>query len=130
MEPLSEPHTDFVTTADEAIAFVDDVAYPNVGVALDGYHLASEAGAPDAAIRRTGDRLAHFHADNTDGRGPGRGTVEYEPIAETLDAIGYDGFISLEVHADIFRTADDPRELDPDDIAREAIEFLEAVFEA
>ncbi|WP_276259104.1 sugar phosphate isomerase/epimerase family protein [Haloglomus litoreum] len=128
MEPLSPPHTDFVTTADEAIAFAEAVDHPNVGVCLDGYHLAAEADPIPDVLRRAAPHLAHFHADNTEGRGPRHGTVDYGPIVETLRAVDYEGYVSLEVHADIL--GDEPFTLDTDEIARDSIAFLRETFGA
>jgi sugar phosphate isomerase/epimerase len=126
MEPLSAPHTDFVTTTDEAVAFAEAVDHPNVGVCLDGYHLASEDEPIPDLLRRAAPHLAHFHADNTEGRGPRHGTVDYGPIVETLRAVGYDGYASLEIHADILSSG--PFEGDTDEIARDSIAFLRSVF--
>lgn len=126
MEPLSEPHTDFVTTTDEAIAFATAVDHPNVGVCLDGYHLAGEDEPIPDLLRRAAPHLAHFHADNTEGRGPRHGTVDYGPVVETLRAIDYDGYASLEIHADILSAG--PFEGDTDEIARDSIAFLRSAF--
>jgi sugar phosphate isomerase/epimerase len=128
MEPLSPPHTDFVTTTDEAVAFVEAVDHPNVGVCLDGYHLAAEAEPIPDLLRRAAPHLAHVHADNTEGRGPRHGSVDYAPVAETLRAVDYDGHLSLEIHADIL--GDEPFTDDPDAIARDTIDFLRETFGA
>lgn len=127
MEPLSPPHTDFVTTADEAIAFAEAVDHPNVGVCLDGYHLAAETDPAPEVIRRAAPQLAHFHADNTEGRGPRHGTVDYGPIVEALRAIDYEGYVSLEVHADILGVGE-ASTVDTDEVARDSIAFLRETF--
>lgn len=126
MEPLSRPHTDFVTTTDEAIRFVESVDHPNVGVCLDGYHLAEETDPIPQVLRRAAPHLAHFHADNTEGRGPKHGTTDYGPIVETLRAVGYKGYVSLEIHADIL--GGEPFTLDTDEIASDSIAFLRETF--
>lgn len=125
MEPLSPPHTDFITTAADAVAFVDAIDHPNVRVVLDTFHLASETDPPAKVIERTAPYLSHVHADNTSGLGPATGTVDLEPIAAALDRIGYDGYVSVELHADVLGEG---VEGDPPTIAAESIDFLRATF--
>lgn len=129
MEPLSPKYTDFVTSADEGLAFVEAVDHPNVGLSLDGFHLAAESEPAADILRRDGHELHHFHADNTAGRGPRHGDLEYGPVVEALQDIAYDGYVSIELHADILPLPGDNVEFDPDRVASDSIEFLREVFD-
>lgn len=130
MEPLSPQYTDFVTSAEEGAAFVDAVDHPNVGLSLDGFHLAVESDPAADVLRQYGGELRHFHADNTAGRGPRHGDLDYGPVVEALGDIKYDGYVSIELHADILPLPDSAGEFDPDKVAADSITFLEEVFDA
>lgn len=125
MEPLSTEYTDFITTAAEAVAFVAAIDHPNVKIVLDAFHLANEAAPPAAIIEQTAPYLAHFHADNTEGLGPGVGRIDFAAIAAALNGIGYDGYVSIELHADVLGEGIDGS---PADIAAESRAFLDRVF--
>lgn len=125
MEPLSPAYTNFVTTTAEAIEFAEDVGHPNVGVALDGFHLSRESRPVTECIRDASQQLKHFHSDGDTGRGAAEGSLEYVPIVSALKDIGYDGYLSLEIHEFIFEGEDTA--LDPVDTARSSIDYLQSV---
>jgi sugar phosphate isomerase/epimerase len=125
MEPISPAYTNFVTTTIEAIEFAEDVSHPNVGVALDGFHLARESRPATECIHDASGHLEHFHSDGDTGKGAAEGTLEYGPIVGALDDIGYNGYLSLEIHELIFEGEDST--LDPVDTARSSIDYLRSV---
>ncbi len=87
-----------------------------VVVCLDTSH-ATLAGNWDRFIAIAGDRVAHVHANDHRGQfddhlPPGDGLIDWPHIASTLRAIGYTGWVMLEVkcaahasHADHFARA-------------------------
>ena len=97
VEPLPpELGTDFVTSAAEAAALVDEVSSPGFGLHLDSGSLHLTGEDPLAAIR---PGLRHFHASEV-GFGPlGTTGVDHERCAEALRGAGYDGVVSIEVLA-------------------------------
>ena len=97
-EPLSEDQTNFVNRAADALTLVDKIDHPNFGTMLDGYSLTWEEDDVDTLIHACGKRLCHFHADDETKHGPGRGNVDFKQIAQSLAAIGYDGWMSIEAH--------------------------------
>lgn len=125
MEPISAPYSNFITTAGEAIEFVEAVDHPNVGVALDGFHLAREDRPPAECIRDAGEYLAHLHSDGDTGRGAAAGSLDYAPILDALSGIGYDGYLSLEIHELIFDEVSGS--IDPAAIAEESLAYLRSL---
>lgn len=100
IEPLTWK-TDVLTTTDQATALVQAIDHPNVRMMVDGYHLLAETDSPDdipAVIRRCGPLIGHVHADDASLRGPGGGDLDWEPILGALGEIGYDGYVSVELH--------------------------------
>ena len=83
----------------------------HLGIALAPYHLPQDAALIGGLIRALGERLTHFYAwQHGDGcmkklpkeqellQMPGRGPLEFAPIAGALKSIGYTGWTSVFMH--------------------------------
>lgn len=114
VEALPHPETDFITTTEEAVRFVEEVNHPFVRLHLDVKSMCAE-GDPSQIIRRYGGYAASFHANDANRRGPGFGEVDFGPIFEALKSVGYEGWISVEVF---------DYSPDPETIARESLRYL------
>ncbi len=97
-EPLTPKETDFVNTCAEACALIDRVGHPNLRLHQDvKAMLGGESDDLPTLIARYADRVAHFHANDSNLLGPGMGETDFAPIFEALLRSGYDGFVSVEV---------------------------------
>jgi D-psicose/D-tagatose/L-ribulose 3-epimerase len=85
-----------LNTLDQAIRFVDEVGHSNCGIHLDTFHQHIEEKDPAAEIRRAGSRVAHVHISENDRGVPGTGAVAWDATFAALDAIGYDGWLTVE----------------------------------
>jgi sugar phosphate isomerase/epimerase len=119
MEPLGPAETNFLNTAKEAIRFLDLVAHPACRLLLDVKAMSTEATPIPQIILQGKSRLAHFHANDPNLRGPGFGKMQFEPIAQALREAAYDGFVSVEV----FDYTPDAQT-----IARQSIAYLRKCF--
>lgn len=97
VEPITRFETYLLNRAEQAIAMVEDVDLPNVGVCLDTYHMNQEEQDPLAAIRAVGSRMVDFHVADSNRRPPGQGAIDWESILRGLEEIGYDGHLTAEV---------------------------------
>ncbi|HZQ65439.1 MAG TPA: sugar phosphate isomerase/epimerase [Gaiellaceae bacterium] len=97
VEPITRFETYLLNRADQALAMVEDVDLPNVGVCLDTYHMNQEEEDPLSAIRAVGSRMADFHVADSNRRPPGQGSIDWESVIRALDEIGYDGHLTAEV---------------------------------
>jgi sugar phosphate isomerase/epimerase len=97
MEPLGPSETDFLTTAAETRAFIERLGSPHVRLHLDCKAMACEATPIPQLIRENRDYLVHFHANDPNRQGPGFGTLDFVPIFQALDEIGYRDWVSVEV---------------------------------
>ncbi|MDH7600688.1 MAG: sugar phosphate isomerase/epimerase family protein [Armatimonadota bacterium] len=120
LEPLAPEETNFINTADEAAAMIEQVASENFRLLLDVKAMSSESTPIPEIIRKHGSLLRHFHANDANKRGPGFGSTDFRPIAAALKSIGYSGWISVEV----FDFSPDPIT-----IANQSIAYLKGVFE-
>lgn len=95
VEPLNRRESNILNTIAEALALVERVAHPHVGVLADFYHL-DEEGEPFEHIAQAGERLFHVHVADTGRLYPGSGSYDYPSFYAALQGAGYDRRISIE----------------------------------
>jgi len=120
LEPLSYRLTDFITKASEAVRMVEEINHPNFKMMLDVRSASDDEMPIPELIRRSANYLAHFHANDDNGRGPGAGNADYEGISVALKEIGYKGYLSVEVF---------DFQPDPETIAIESLNTLRKYFD-
>jgi D-psicose/D-tagatose/L-ribulose 3-epimerase len=96
LEPLNRFETDIANTTRHGLDLVEAVGSPALGVMLDTFHMNMEDPDLADAIRRAGDRLVHFQANENHRGFVGSGHVDWPGVARALAAIGYRGPITLE----------------------------------
>ena len=117
VEPLGPAEGNFLLTADAGARLVEMVGSPHCRLHLDCKAMSSEATPIPDIIRRHAAMLVHFHANDPNRLGPGFGELDFVPIFETLGAIDYRGWVSVEVF-----------DYSPgvERLARESIEYMQA----
>lgn len=121
-----------INTAKEALAYVEAVDSPNIGILLDTYHMNIEEDSIPAAIHLAGDRLVNFHTGDNNRRCPGRGHINFDEIFQALADIHYTGRIVSEpfvakggeVGKDIFVWRDLEEDMSPEYRDKEAAYLL------
>jgi len=119
IEPLSYRLTNFVCKASEALKMVEEIDHPNFKMMLDVRSATDDEKPIPDLIRDSAPHLAHFHANDDNGKAPGTGNADYKSISDTLREIGYHGYLSVEVFD--FKP-------DPKTIARESLKTLQRYF--
>jgi sugar phosphate isomerase/epimerase len=98
IEPLAPNDTNFLNTIDQANDLIAHVDHPNFKLHLDVKAQSSDPGGSVVElIARHARDAGHFHAQDTNLRGPGMGEVDFGPILGALVASGYDRWVSVEV---------------------------------
>ncbi len=119
LEPLAPAETNFMTTAEEAIAFTQRLGSPNFKIILDVKAMCGETKPIPQIIRESWPHFRHFHANDRNLKGPGFGEIDFKPIAAALQQAGYDGYVSVEV----FNFDEGPEV-----IASRSLEYLKQAF--
>ncbi|MBI1244068.1 MAG: TIM barrel protein [Alphaproteobacteria bacterium] len=96
VEPLNRFETDVCNTARHAIEIVDRVGAGSVGVMLDTFHMNMEEFDIADAIRKTGNRLVHFQANENNRGFVGSGHIDWASVARAIRDVDYSGPIVLE----------------------------------
>lgn len=133
LEVVNRYESNLLNTATQAMAFIDDVAEPNVLVHLDTYHMNIEENGYAEPVRVCGDRLGYVHIGESNRGYLGTGTIDFPSFFDALVTAGYAGPITFEsfssavVHPDLSRTLCVWRNLWDDgmDLAVHAREYLE-----
>ncbi len=97
VEPLGPEEGDFLRTAALGAELCGMVDSAQCRLHLDVKAMSSESIPIPFIIRQHANMLEHFHANDANKRGPGMGEIDFVPIFQTLQEIGYDGWVSVEV---------------------------------
>jgi sugar phosphate isomerase/epimerase len=118
-----------INRLEQSLALVTDVGLPNVGCMGDTYHMNIEEIDIAAAYRSVGDKLFYVHFADSNRAAPGRGHIDFKPIAQALVDMNYTGYVSMELlppFADPFSGARVEAFYDP--YSKESIDYLKRLF--
>jgi len=96
LEPLNRYETDLIHTVRDGLDLVERVGAGNLGLLLDTFHMNIEEPSITQSIRDCGDCLFHFHVADSNRWYPGAGHIDFASIFDTLQSVGYDGYVSGE----------------------------------
>jgi D-psicose/D-tagatose/L-ribulose 3-epimerase len=96
VEYLNRFETYFLTCAADTARFVAEVNHPSCRMMYDTFHANIEEKLIPTAIRAAAPHLAHVHISENDRSTPGTGHVHWRETFDTLDEIGYDGWMVVE----------------------------------
>jgi sugar phosphate isomerase/epimerase len=114
LEPINKAEASFIHSTQEGSALVRLVNRPNFGLMLDTYHMFLEDVDLIRSLYEAAPYCWYLHFSDSNRRWPGSASIHFDQIIETLNSIGYDGFIGTEIQA----------WPDPDTAARCSIEYL------
>lgn len=134
VEPLNRFESSFMSKTREALALVEVVGHPAMGVNLDSFHINIEEKHFGETIENVGEHLFHFHACENDRGTPGTGHMPWPEIAGALKKIGYDRNLVIESFTSEIEPiasaggAWHPFAPDMDEMAIEGLAFLKDLF--
>ncbi len=96
LEPLNRYESQLVNTVADALDMVERVGAENLGLLADTFHSNIEETSISQSFRAAGDRLFHVHLADSNRRLPGEGHINFTPIWDTLDRIGYRNSLVVE----------------------------------
>ncbi len=98
LEPLAPSETNFLNTCDQANALLAKLNHPRFRLHMDVKAQSGEVGETvPALIEEHAGKARHFHAQDTNLKGPGMGSVDFGPIMKALIHSGYRHWVSVEV---------------------------------
>ncbi|MEN3203790.1 MAG: 5-keto-L-gluconate epimerase [Atribacterota bacterium] len=97
IEPLNRYELNFLNTLEETATFLSSLGMPNIGILADSFHMNIEEKDFRESLLKVKDLLWHFHVADSNRWAPGFGHLDFGVIFETLQEIGYQGFVSAEI---------------------------------
>lgn len=99
LEPLNRYETDIIFTVEDALAFIQELDQPAIGLLIDTYHLNIEESSWTKPFRRAmrAGKLWHVHLGDNNRLPPGKGLIDFHAIVTTLREIGYMNYLSAEL---------------------------------
>lgn len=95
-EPLNRYETNLLTTVADGAEFLKTLQTDNVRLLADLFHMNIEEADLAAAIRSGAGAIGHVHFVDSNRQATGRGHMDFGPIAQALQDINYDGYLSAE----------------------------------
>jgi sugar phosphate isomerase/epimerase len=108
-----------IETADQFLELMQHIDSPAVGLNFDVGHAYCVGDDPASTIPRVAKYIRHFHLEDIAATRvhhhlvPGEGAIDFAATFRAIRAIGYDGWVTIELY---------PYVDDPDDAARTALE--------
>jgi len=97
LEPINRYETNFVNTAAQGLAVLDEIAHPSMKLLLDTFHMNIEEPSLEEAVLAAGDRLGYVHVADSNRRAPGQGHTDFAGLVSALDKIAYEGMLVAEI---------------------------------
>jgi sugar phosphate isomerase/epimerase len=97
LEPINVHQANYIHTTQDGIAMVKQVNHYNFGLMLDLYHMNIEDVNIYDSIRDAKQVVKFVHFTDNNRKWPGSAHLNFEKIVSTLNEIGYDGYVSLEI---------------------------------
>ena len=110
-----------IETVDQFLEFVQHFDSPALGMNFDIGHAYCVKDDPAATIPRVAKHIRHFHLEDIAATRvhhhlvPGDGAIDFAATLRAINAIGYQGWVTVELY---------PYVEDPDDAARRALEYV------
>lgn len=114
--------SNLIESADDALWLKNAVDAPNVGVMFDTFHVYYRNEVASDYAHQMGKDLKYVHLADTDRLPPGQGRGDFIGLIDALKAIGYDGFLSMEIGFN-------RRDVEPDKIARDAYDYIKPLLD-
>ncbi len=123
-----------INTAEEAVAYVQQVDSPNAKILLDTFHMNIEEDTISAAVATAGSYLGHVHLGENNRKTPGYGHIPWKELARALKKVDYQGWLVMEpflspggqVGRDIRVWREVGKGMDLDTEAAKAVRFVRA----
>lgn len=96
LEALNRFECYLLNTHADSARFVKEVDHSHCRAMYDTFHAHIEEKNVPAAIRACADVLCHVHISENDRSTPGKGNVRWAENFDTLKAVGYNGWLTVE----------------------------------
>ena len=97
IEPVNRYETNFINTAEEGLAFIEETGHPELKLLLDTFHMNIEEADILKTLQQYKDRIGYLHFADSNRQAPGFGHISFRRILSTLLALNFSGIITAEI---------------------------------
>jgi sugar phosphate isomerase/epimerase len=97
IEPLNRYETNVLNRLDQGVELIQSLSTNNVKLLADLFHMNIEECSICDALQHAVDHIGHIHFVDSNRSAAGFGHIDFAAIAQTLQKINYDGYVSAEV---------------------------------
>jgi sugar phosphate isomerase/epimerase len=107
IEPQNRSNINNLNTIDEALTWLAQMKFDNLGLLVDIYHMETTENSICVSLIKAKDKIGLVHMADSDRRVPGFGHLPIKELMAVLNRIEYSGYLSLEIKQkpDSFRAA-------------------------
>ena len=114
LEPVNRYELDFVNSCKEGVNLLNRLGRENVMLMPDIFHMNIEDPSIEGSFIKYIEKISYIHFADSNRYAPARGHLDFLSIINTLIALRYNGFVTVEILP----------YPGPDEAAREAIQYL------
>ena len=96
VEVINRFESDFMNTLEEGAAFLEKVNHAHVKLLVDTFHMNIEEDNMFTSIKKYISKIGCIHICENHRGVPGTGHIDWKQLIETLEEVGYDGFLEME----------------------------------
>ena len=96
LEPIHRFLTNYMNTVREVADYIDRIQADNFKALVDTYHMYIEEESMIDPLYYAQGNIGNFHVSDSNRRAPGLGQINFPELLNTLDIIGYRGYLSVE----------------------------------
>jgi sugar phosphate isomerase/epimerase len=97
LEPQNRAVSNWLNSVDETLDWMARFKQPNLSMLFDAYHALFEEASVHAALIRAFPRVSHVQVADSNRLAPGGGQVHFGELLRVMAALGYGGYVSVEV---------------------------------
>ena len=109
--------SNLVESCDDAIEMMEEVGAPNVKLMFDTVHAIYRNEVLTDYVYMMGKNLHHVHLSDNDRLSPGAGRGDFVSLVSALKETGFGGYLTMEIGFN-------RRDVEPDQVARQAFEYM------
>ena len=114
LEPVNRYEINFINNLDQGVDLIKKLGIDSLGLMPDVFHMNIEDDSIEGSLKKYIDYIDYIHFADSNRLAPGWGHLDFRSIVNTLNEVGYNGWISVEILP----------EPDPDSAAKQSIEYL------
>ncbi len=97
LEPQNRFVINWLNSVGETLSWMQHFSQPNLSLLFDAYHALFEERSVHASLIRAFPRVTHVQVADSNRLAPGCGQVNFADFVRVLRALGYQGYISVEI---------------------------------